>query len=408
MKILLITDIPPSKNYSVGLFLEQLCRFLPEGSVACFAVVYPALNEHLSPDIPWVPVEYCYKPRENWCRQAKKLGKVKAFALESHHALIQNKGIAAKAIDFGRQFGADAVWCCLQGQTMIRLALPVAAGLGVPLLTQVWDPPNWFLRASCVDGITTALTLRTFAKAVRSSAGCATASQAMARQYRQDYGARTAALLPSLPESAALAPATQIHQNKELVIGVAGTVYAVKEWNTLAAALERVNWQICGRDVKVRFMGRPFPGVRMNENMPLEFLGWRPQAETLRLLSEADVLYCPYWFDPAFELQARLSFPAKLTTYLASGRPVLFHGPDYAEPANFLQENGAGLVCSSKRKSKLIEALTRLTSDPDLYSTLTENGRAAFEQYLTLSCLRKQFAEFLQVDPEWLVTTQEQ
>src|SRR6266446_1772314 len=64
MKILLLTDIPPCKNFTAGLVLDQLVRFLPPGSVACFAVVNPEVNARLSVDLNWIPVEYVKKPRE--------------------------------------------------------------------------------------------------------------------------------------------------------------------------------------------------------------------------------------------------------------------------------------------------------------------------------------------------------
>ena len=61
-------------------------------------------------------------------------------------------------------------------------------------------------------------------------------------------------------------------------------------------------------------------------------------------LRTADLLYCPYWFDPGFERPCRLSFPSKLSTYLKTGVPVLFHGPEYASPRIFLEQNDAAYI----------------------------------------------------------------
>ena len=284
---------------------------------------------------------------------------------------------------------------------MIRLALPVSRALGIPLLAQVCDPPHWWLRHHRVDGISTGRILREFDRVLRNSAACASCSWEMAEQYSQTYGTRAIPVMPSLDARLALPPAPQIHGHQDLVLGLAGQVYAVNEWNALIAALDRIDWRIYGRNVKLRLLGR-YTELRATKKMHVEFLGWRSQEETIRLLSEIDILYCPYWFDPAFETEARLCFPSKLTTYLAAGRPVLFHGPRYSAPGHFLEKNDAGFCCYSLETLEIVSALERLASDADLYKRLAHNGKVAFEKHLTLSSMRKNFADFLQIDEDSL------
>jgi hypothetical protein len=395
MKILLLTDIPPCRNFTAGIVLDQLCSFLPAGSLACFSVIDRTLDPQITPNLSWMPIEYHEKPRENWRVLPRRLGSLASLVGDSYTRLLVARKIASRAIKFGKRFNADTLWCILQGQTMIRLALPVSRGLGVRLLTEVWDPPTWWLRAKEVDRITASRVLHDFERALRASASCATASWAMAEQYKRDFGTETIPFLPSLKSDLAMAPAEEPHPGTEFIIGMAGQLYATDEWDALTAALDGVNWRIRGRGVRIRLMGR-WVNLQASGKLQVEFLGWRSQEETIRLLSEADVLYCPYWFDPAFETEARLSFPSKLTTYLAAGRPVLFHGPPYASPARFLDKHGAGVCCYSAEPTEVIRRLDQLASDTDLYAEVTKNGRMAFEKYLTLSTLRKSFFEFLQ------------
>lgn len=403
MKILLLADIPPCTNFTGGLYLDRLCRFLPKGSIACFAVIHPKQYPQISPELDWMPLKYYYRPPENWNNKLTSFFGLSSVKLTRVDSYRPNKKIIAEAIEFARQFNPDVVWCILDGKTMLQTAVPIATGLGLPLLAGVWDPPSWWLGASGLNPIAKARVLNKFDHAVRSSSGCATASWAMAEQYRHDYGARTVALLPSLDLSLAMPPAKSSHAGKDFVIGVAGTIYAMQEWRKLLGALNQAAWKICDREVSIRILGRRAAEIQADGEARVEFLGWRSQGETVRLLAETDVLYCPYWFDPAFEQEARLSFPSKLTTYLASGRPVLFHGPEYAAPALFLQEHAAGVMCHAKKRKAIIKALSRLAEDQELYARTTENGRRAFEQHLTLAALRKSFADFLQVDPDFLL-----
>ncbi len=409
MKVLLLTDIPPSKGYTGGLFIHQLCKLLPKDSVACFAVVNPGLKDaRLSTDLGHIPIEYHPKPREYALPLSPApLRDLSTLALDSYNSATKVKRIAQRAIEFGRKFGADVLWCLLEGQTMIRLALSVSRGLGVPLLTQIMDPPGWWLREYRLDRISASKVQNEFGRVMESSAGCAAGSWAMARRYERDYGTRTVPVLPSLDPQVATSPAREMHDGTDFIIGMAGQTYAAQEWNALLAALNSVGWKLDGRDVKVRLLGRE-AWLRTDAKMRVEFLGWHTQDEAIRSLSEADVLYCPYWFDPAFETEARLSFPGKLTTYLATGRPVLFHGPEYASPGRFLQENDAAIFCRSLEKTDIVATLTRLATDEGLYSQLARNGHAAFVSYLTFASQRKSFAEFLQVEEDWLAPAGEQ
>ena len=65
MRLLLLTDIPPSENLTAGLVLADIVRGLPAGSVACFC----ALNTHLKPVLPSdlhaMPIGVTPKPVES-------------------------------------------------------------------------------------------------------------------------------------------------------------------------------------------------------------------------------------------------------------------------------------------------------------------------------------------------------
>ena len=60
--------------------------------------------------------------------------------------------------------------------------------------------------------------------------------------------------------------------------------------------------------------------------------GWHATTDAVAILSACDVCYVPYWFDEAFRPGVELSFPNKVSLYLAAGRPILYHGPEQATP----------------------------------------------------------------------------
>ncbi len=394
MKVLLLTDVPPCTNYTAGIFLEQMLSFLPVKDVACFAVINPSIDPIYPASLEKMVLQKANKPREDWGNSLGKFGNYRSFVMENIIKWRDIPSLVNSVANFAGSVKADMVWCVLQGQTMIRLARPVAKKLNLPLLTSIWDPPGWWMRANKVHPTIGQQVMAEFGEAIQASVSTGTASWAMAKEYEQRYSAKTTPFLPSLPLELALPPAAGPSSAKELIIGMAGQLYAQNEWNALVQALMTVDSKIAGRQVRFRLLGRGFD-LGANNKMFVEYLGWHSQAETIKLLSEADILYCPYWFDLVFREESRLSFPSKLTSYLATGRAVMFHGPEYASPGIFLKEWSAGECCYSLETDAIITSLTKLATDEAFYQETVQNGAKAFVECLTMPVLRKNFLEFL-------------
>lgn len=381
--------------------LHQLCSFLPEGSLACFAAVDPSVDAPLDPELDWIPIHYATRPRDVKPRLLPgRLGSITSFAAECYTAWFTTNKLADKAANFGKEFGADRIWCVMEGQTMFRLAVKVSQRMQVPLLTHVWDPPGWWMRANSVDRFSRKLVINTFDQALRQSRSCACASWVMADDYNKQYGLNALPVMPSLDASWAMPPAQELHSGDTVIIGIAGKLYSETEWLNLLATLDHVGWRVGGKKIILRILARSFD-VHTDGLSHIEFLGWRDQREAITLLNEADILYCPYWFDPVFEKEARQSFPSKLTTYLAAGRPVFFHGPTYASPVRFLKSYDAAVFCHDLARSNIYNSIYRLILDPELYRSTAYNGTRAFMENLTLNTMRSQFFRFLGEEPSY-------
>jgi glycosyltransferase involved in cell wall biosynthesis len=217
----------------------------------------------------------------------------------------------------------------------------------------------------------------------------------MAEEYSRRYGVRAVAVIPGLDPAWAVPPEGGKRHSDDLVIGMAGQLYASKEWDALLRALGVAGWKIAGRNVRIQILGRHASLSAAGETR-IEFLGWAPQRGAIEKLAGADILYCPYWFSPEFEEEARLCFPSKVTTYLAAGRPILFHGPAYASPSRFLEEHDAAGFCRSLEANEILDEITRLATDSARSGSLASNGHRAFLDHLTLEKTRESFSEFLE------------
>jgi glycosyltransferase involved in cell wall biosynthesis len=360
-------------------------------------VLNPYLKPEACPDLDWIITKTIEKPNEVGVHKpsASAVGVLGALTRENVKRWFIVPQLIERAVAFGRRHAVDAVWAVLQGQTLVRMAQPVAEQLNVPLYTQVWDPLSWRLAFYKVDFWNRRVALAIFDRTMRASVACATASWAMADDYGRTYGVKGVPVIAS-HDATLSAPAAQALRNRgEVVIGMAGQFYANEEWFQLITALNYTGWNVAGCSVRLKVLGHKEPSGEIPSGH-LDFVGWKPQSEAIRILSqETDLLYCPYPFSPDMEEVSRLSFPSKLPLYLAAGRPVLTHGPRYSSPVRCLLGAEAGVLCLDLDPPAIYNALLRVVLDRDLYQATAKKGHDAFLRDFSHARMKKSVSEFL-------------
>jgi hypothetical protein len=394
-RTLLLACAPPCNLSSGCLNLARICEALPQGSVATYVVSDYFHNKGPSPSLLGMPFHTRKGP-------PFKVGKfpilspLASLAVDLAIGRPRLPRLIDDIVAFARRHAIEAVWCGLQGHTMIRLALPVAEQLGVPLLSQIWDPPTWWLREHRLHPYSQKHVLRQFGRTLAASQCIGAASEPMAQEYSALYGAEAVPLIPFLPDSYQVGPAKSKQDNDRLTIGIAGQLYARKEMQALLGALDRADWKIGAKQVVLAYLGinrikNTHPKARIVQ------LGNQEQRECIRTLSSFDLLYCPYWFNPVFETEARLSFPSKLVSYLAASRPVFFHGPEYSSPVPFVNKHDLGQCCHSLNPDIVLRDLKTVLARPDLWTCLAKNAQDAFFAHLSLSAQKPNLAKFFHV-----------
>ncbi len=395
-RTLLLSSVPPCNQSSGCLHLDRICEVLPKGSLATYVVSDYLHGQAPSPALAGMPFHTRKGPPFK-VGHYPLLSTLASLAIDLMISQRRLPAIIDDIVAFGRRNEVEAVWCTLQGHTMIRLALPVAEQLGVPLLAHVWDPPTWWLREHSLHAYSKRAILRQFGVTLAASQCIGAASERMVREYSTLYGAQAVPLIPFLPDSYQVGPAKSKSDKDRVVIGIAGQLYAHKELAALLGALDRMRWQIGGKQVTLAYLGNN-PIQHTHANARIERLGNQSQQECIKTLSGFDILYCPYWFDPVFETEARLSFPSKFVSYLAASRPVFFHGPEYSSAVPFVNSYDVGQCCHSLNPDVVVRDLEAVLGRPDLWTGLAKNAQDAFFAHLSLSAQKPNLASFFQVN----------
>ena len=99
-----------------------------------------------------------------------------------------------------------------------------------------------------------------------------------------------------------------------------------------------------------------------------------------RIQAGAGLLFMPLaWETPSPDI-IRTATPGKFSDYLASGRPMLVHAPDYAFVAQYSRKHQLAVVVDENNVEKLAEAIRQFFANPTSGQQLVNNALNAFDR----------------------------
>ncbi|MEL6106163.1 MAG: hypothetical protein AAFU85_09005 [Planctomycetota bacterium] len=363
-RILTLSGTIPNEPGVGGVILEDLRRGLPDGMLGFFPAVSaaaksngwlesaPAIVGHVSRRF-----EPAYRPFKGisgeWIARFAR----KAKFLSHCKRCVEEICAHPESEKFER------VWAILDCPTAIEIGAEIAHRLSKPLSVLVWDAPELLSQKLRMDRWSIQSMMDRFAHTLRSAESVGVICEQMEEAYRERYGDNHYVILrhgiePDLcfdPESAI--------ENEVITIGFAGSITAKQPFDRLIGLLDASNWNFAGRDIRLRLVGSRYV-LDSRKPQHIEYFGWRSLPDTVRLLSECTFLYLPQPFEPSLRPLAELSFPTKLTTYIAAGRRVLLHAPEYGSITPFMRQHPIGVSCSSLDDGALRQAIDDLLQQP--------------------------------------------
>ncbi|MBI3706642.1 MAG: hypothetical protein HY246_03005 [Proteobacteria bacterium] len=287
---------------------------------------------------------------------------------------------------------------------MMELIDAIRTRFGLPLVIHFMDDwPSHLYRG----GLLSALPRRRMQALIRRLVGSARArlaiGDAMAHAYAARYSASFTAFqnaldLTQLPLALDDAPRPVGDPAQLLYVGsifdnaqLSSLVDIARAVAGLAAAGRRIRLDIhSSAHLAERF--RPqleiAPCVRLHDTIT-------DDSAFFRRIASADMLVLPVNFDADSLSLVRLSMPTKLPAYLASGTPVLVHGPREAAQVAYAADEGWGHVVGARDAAVLREAVTRLLDDQALRTRLVETARAVLRKNHDAAAVRQRFQDTL-------------
>jgi hypothetical protein len=252
-------------------------------------------------------------------------------------------------------------------------AFEVAEQLGLPFVLNVHDDLSYNLAG--VPYLPRALDR--LGHVWRQAPARVVISEAMGQEYDRRYGTRPHVVVTDGLRSVA----ASARQPEGLRVYFMGSIHLSYEANfgVLFDALRRVKAETPTLPVSLTVRGGfPFP-VR-SDGVAVEVRPWGSQAEVEADMAEADVLYFPLPFEPRYAAFARFSLSTKLVSYLGSGVPILYHGPEDAAAGRLLARHDAAVLVTSPAAEDLANGLQ---AEPSAWSAAgTHALRLAADRFM--------------------------
>ncbi len=386
MKILLLSDLPPCTNHTAGLFLDKLCMYLRDSG--CDIYAYIVKNEEVYTELPedtkCTEIWFDKKPKENVGRVKNRVAS-RVYDMFCNVALIP--AIEKRIVEFAKKAEVEMVWGVVQGQTMTKLIRSVANKCNTQYTVQFFDDISWWFQANRVDGMTQSIVLREYKRMIRDAYCFMGASEEMASEYAKKCGCKRHVGI-MMPFDKGNQNSKKCERNDDrYIIAISGQLYARSTINALMEALAKMEWHSAEKQIVFRIYGPEvvFYGLK---NAMIEYRGWLKQDTLLEELNEADLLYCPYRFDPDFEAVARYSFPGKLSTYMKTGVPILVHAPEYSSIVQFCKEYQCGYILDSIDPLLIKQKLEMIIKDAE-YTEMVKRANETANLYLSDDMMKR-------------------
>ena len=390
---LLLTGTAPIPHGVGGIFLHDLAGFLPTGTLSVVHVtdadkggqsVTPNGDPMLTLSVP-----YQRRPVSRWGKPGRLLDWLRMTQSNRNNV---KQGVH-ECVEYAKAQRVDAVWAVLDTPASIAVAAPVAEALGLPLRVLVWDDIEHNVGYFGLDRFTANASRRNFELAIQRADSLAVIGETMQAEYQRRYGKRGVIVRHGVDQVAfeGVRPQT----NGLIRIGFAGSVSARSAFKCLLEALDTLGWAIDGRDVTLVLMGQRFD---LWSKVPrrIECLGYQRSVEdALGILAGCTINYLPQPFEASWRPFSELSFPSKLTSYLAAGAPILLHAPPHASLPAFFAKHPFGALCDVLDAGALAQSLQRLCVDEALRTAAQTAGARVLAEDFSVARFRASFAEFI-------------
>lgn len=294
---------------------------------------------------------------------------------------------ARRLEDVCRECGATAIHSIAHGGMDFYSAFLAAKKLDIPFFLQVHDDFIFSARGVRSE----AAAHDALREAWQNAAARFVICRPLGEEYCRRYGDKDYLMITDGVERIAEAPRQRA--GYDLQVYFMGLFHLDYEPNlsVLLQALAQLQEQSAGKLSVVLRCGGVRPRLIESYEKFVRILPFASEAEVQADMEQADLLYLPLPFGKKYELFVRYSLSTKMVTYVASGIPILYHGPPDAAVHDLLKAHDAALLCTEPSSDFLAEMLRGYLNDKETGTHSARNALELARRNFNLSQIREKF-----------------
>jgi glycosyltransferase involved in cell wall biosynthesis len=397
-RLLIISLAPPGADSVAEIWVRDICSMYPSDKLALVVLSEGNTAINLSTNFPSMSLRI---PTQ---LPVFRQSPVKRFLYPLKVSKLINDA-AKEVVRFGQANQVQKILAFVHRSTGIMVAEAVATTLKIPTIPIVFDAPEY--KHQSLQHQPFSLNFDRLIDKFYSVLNMSDKVGVMSKNMKEYYGSRTSIRPVIIRHGVALKNNDRSINNKktidtsEYIIGFAGSIYANKEFKSLISALNSMQWQHQGKPILLKVLSNCFP---LSLDMPanIQLLGWHTVENSIKILAQSNILYLPYKFDKRFALAAKLSFPTKLTTYVAAQAPILYHGPEESSVSEFFSIYNVGLCCFDEDAGGIAYKLRQLLDDETVRNNARQQLKLAYEKEFSHAVFQARIAQLLNVSQDEL------
>jgi hypothetical protein len=299
---------------------------------------------------------------------------------------------AAKLSDFLSSEDHEPVWIIADSTAVIDCVYYAFRRRAFPFRLQIWDDVRHLASLKHLDPVSANRVFQRFRYLLTRAVDVAVIGEQMAAEYCS-LGAKNCRIIRHGLDIDVTVPNLR-SPSESFRIGFCGSAYASDAWASLLKALNRMNWTVASRPVELWVVGSE---ANFSSGHPINahFFGRRSMEETTRLMADCDLVYMPQSFQKSHDALTRWSFPTKLSTYVATGRPVFFHTPTWGSLSSFAAQHGFRFLCNTLDPANVVQTLRSIEVSPKTLSVESQNSCRVANTVLSHAEFRQQTRMFV-------------
>jgi glycosyltransferase involved in cell wall biosynthesis len=229
----------------------------------------------------------------------------------------------------------------------------VASELGIPYFLTIHDDLEYAaLKHPLMKQMTAFM-----GKAWREAEGVFVISEEMGQEYSRRYGVREYRVVTDGLKQVADVPQQRPERSLRLYfMGLFHNTYA-QNLRAVLDALKIVRSRQPDWNITVTCRCGSISAPVHHDDVSVTVLPFAPEEEVEKDMLSADLLYQPMPFQAHARAFTRFSLSTKMITYLGTGLPIFYHGPDNAAACKLLTRHEAAAICATLDPEEIAEQL---------------------------------------------------